>query len=150
MTSKRHFEINWPLFVILRFLTVSFTICKLILKHVTDFIWYTFHYKTKKCLLIVPHTSKDSFYKWTKISSLEINIFGFKNDSEKWSGIYFEIHRAPSEIPANLQAKSVLLGRFFGTGHQQLWRGLVNFKIKKKSKPLFTVIQKCKFQDSRF
>ena len=38
----------------------------------------------------------------TKISSFEINIFGFKNDGEKWSGIYFEIHRAPSEIPANL------------------------------------------------
>ena len=33
--------------------------------------------------------------------SLEINIFGFKNGGEKWSGIYFEIQRAPSEIPAS-------------------------------------------------
>ena len=30
----------------------------------------------------------------TKISSFEINIFGFKNDGEKWSGCYFEIHQA--------------------------------------------------------
>ena len=44
----------------------------------------------------------DSFYKWTKFSSLEINILGFKNDGEEWSEIYFEIHWAPSEIPANL------------------------------------------------
>ena len=36
-----------------------------------------------------------SILKWTKISSLDINIFCFKNDSEKWSRIYFEIHRAP-------------------------------------------------------
>ena len=35
---------------------------------------------------------------WTKISSLEINIFQLKNDGEKWPGIYFEIDRAPSEL----------------------------------------------------
>ena len=35
---------------------------------------------------------------WTKISSLEINIFELKNDGEKWSRIYFEIDRAPSEL----------------------------------------------------
>jgi hypothetical protein len=49
------------------------------------------------------------------------------------------------------QANSVLMGRFFDTGQQQLWRGSVNFKTK-NSRPLFTIIlrQKCKFQDSRF
>ena len=49
------------------------------------------------------------------------------------------------------QANSALMGRFFGTGQQQLWRDSVNFKIK-KPRPLFTTIltQKCKFQDSRF
>ena len=57
------------------------------------------------------------------ISGLEfhfINIFGLKNDGEKWSRIDFEIHRAPSEIPANLSGNSSLMGRFFGTGQQQL------------------------------
>ena len=44
------------------------------------------------------HTSYNSFYKWTKISSLEIIIFELKNDGKKWSRIYFEIHLAPSEI----------------------------------------------------
>ena len=49
------------------------------------------------------------------------------------------------------QANSAQLGRFFGTGQQQLWRGSVDFKIK-NSRLLFTIIlsQKCKFQDSRF
>ena len=40
------------------------------------------------------------------------------------------------------QANSDLLGRFFGTGQQQLWRGSVNFKIN--SRPLFTIIFKAK------
>ena len=44
------------------------------------------------------HTSYKSFYKWTKISSLEIIIFELKNDGNKWSRIYFEIDRAPSEL----------------------------------------------------
>ena len=34
--------------------------------------------------------------------SLEIIIFELKNDDKKWSRIYFEIHRAPSELPAKL------------------------------------------------
>ena len=34
------------------------------------------------------HTSYDSSYKWTKISSLEIDIFWLKNDGEKWSRIF--------------------------------------------------------------
>ena len=48
------------------------------------------------------HTSYNSFFKWTKISSLEITIFEFENDGKKWSRIYSEIDRAPSEIPAKL------------------------------------------------
>ena len=44
------------------------------------------------------HTSYNSFYKWTKISSLEIIIFELTNDVKKWSRIYFEIDRAPSEL----------------------------------------------------
>ena len=37
---------------------------------------------------------------------------------------YFEIHQAPSEIPANLP------GSFFYTGKQQLLKGSLNFKMK--------------------
>ena len=44
------------------------------------------------------HTSQNSFYKWTKISSHEITVFELKNDGKKWSRIYFEIDRAPSEL----------------------------------------------------
>ena len=44
------------------------------------------------------HTSYNSFYKWTKISSLEIIIFELKSDGKKWSRIYFEIDRAPSDL----------------------------------------------------
>ena len=40
------------------------------------------------------------------------------------------------------QANSAILGRYFCTGQQQLWRGLVNFKIN--SRPLFTIIFKLK------
>ena len=49
------------------------------------------------------------------------------------------------------QANSALLGRFFCTGQQQLWRGTWNFKII-FSRPLFTIIlsQKWSFQDLRF
>ena len=61
-----------------------------------------------------------TFYKWTKISSLKILIFGFKNDGEKWSGIYFEIHGAPSEIPANLPGQFNPNGQIFGTGQKRL------------------------------
>ena len=32
--------------------------------------------------------------------TFETTIFGLKNDGEKWSEIYFEIHQDPLEIPA--------------------------------------------------
>ena len=40
------------------------------------------------------------------------------------------------------QANSAILGRYFCTGQQQLWRGSVNFKIN--IRPLFTIIFKVK------
>ena len=41
--------------------------------------------------------------KWTKISGLETNIFGLKNDAKKGSRFfYLEIPPASLEIPANL------------------------------------------------
>ena len=53
-------------------------------------------------------------YKRTKISSLEIDIFGLKMRVK--SGLeffYFEIERAPSEIPANLLGQFSLSGQIF-------------------------------------
>ena len=44
------------------------------------------------------HTSYNSFYKLTKISSHEIIIFELKNDGKKLSRIYFEIDWAPLEL----------------------------------------------------
>ena len=63
---------------------------------------------------VIFYTSYNSFNKWTKFSSLEIISFELKNDGKKWSRIYFEIHRAPSEIPAKLP------GQFGHSGQQQL------------------------------
>ena len=67
------------------------------------------------------HTNLNSLYNWTKISSLEIDIFDLKMMVK--SGLdffYFEIQQAPSEILLTCQANSAFLGRFFSTGQQQL------------------------------
>ena len=49
--------------------------------------------------MIPTHTNQNTFYKWIKISNLEIDIFDLKNDDVKWSRIfYFEIQHAPSEL----------------------------------------------------
>ena len=68
---------------------------------------------------------------WTKISSLEINIFGFINEGEKWSGIYFEIHRAPSEIPASLPGQFSPTGQIFWHWAAATLKGLGEFQNEK-------------------
>ena len=67
----------------------------------------------------------------TKISSLEINIFGLKNDSEKWPIIYFDIHRAHSEIPANLPCQFSLTGQIFLHWAAATLKGFAEFQNKK-------------------
>ena len=64
------------------------------------------------CQFVI-NTSYNSFYNWTKISSLEIIIFELKDDGKKWSRIYFEIHQAPSEIPAKLPGQFGHSGQIF-------------------------------------
>ena len=91
--------------------------------------------------MLVPHTSYGKFNKWTKISSLEIIIFELKNDGKKWSRIYFEIHRAPSEIPAKLPGQFGHSGQIFLHWAAATLKGLSEFQ-NKKSRPLFTVIFK--------
>ena len=76
------------------------------------------------------NTSQNSFYKWTKISSLEIKIFGFKKIGEKWSRICFEIHRAPSEIPASLPGQFSPTGQIFLHWAAATLKGLGQFQNK--------------------
>jgi hypothetical protein len=61
-------------------------------------------------------------------------IFELENDGKKWSRIYSEIHRAPSEIPAKLPGQ-------FGHSGQIFWHWAGEFQ-NKKSRPLFTIIFK--------
>ena len=76
------------------------------------------------------HTSYNSFYKWTKISSLEIIIFELTNDGKKWSRIYFEIDRAPSEIPAKLPGQFGHSGQIFLHWAAATLKGLGQFQNK--------------------
>ena len=65
---------------------MSFTICKLILKHLTDFIWNTFHYNTKKCLLIVPGRNMKTmraFFHITVSQKEALQIIDFEVSAEK-------------------------------------------------------------------
>ena len=97
------------------------------------------------------HTSQDSFYKWTKILSLEINIFQLKDDDEKWSRSYFEIDRATSEIPANLPGQFSPNVQIFWHWAAATLKGLSEFQNEKFQAPFFIILrQKCKFQDSIF
>ena len=89
--------------------------------------------------IIVLHTSQNSSNKWTKISRLEIIIFELKNDGKKRSRIYFEIHRAPSEIPAKLPGQFSYSGQIFLHWAAATLKGLGEFH-NKKSRPLFTII----------
>ena len=76
------------------------------------------------------HTTQNSWNKWTKISSLEINLFQLKNDGEKWSRIYFEIDRAPSEIPAKLPSQFGHSGQIFLHWAAATLKGLGQFQNK--------------------
>ena len=81
-----------------------------------------------------------------------MNIIGFENDGEKWSGIFFEIYWAPSEIPAKLPGQFSPNGQIFLDWAAATLKGLSEFPNKKKYRPLLTIIssKKCRFQDSRF
>jgi hypothetical protein len=57
--------------------------------------------------------------------------FRLKNDGEKWSRIfYFEIHRTPSEIPANLPGQFSLSGPMFLHWAAATLKGLGEFQKK--------------------
>jgi hypothetical protein len=61
---------------------------------------------------------------------LKLAFFGY-NDGEKWSRtFYFEIHRAPSEIPANLPGKFSLSGQIFLHWAAATLKGLGEFQNK--------------------
>ena len=78
------------------------------------------------------HTSYNSFYKWTKILSLEINIFDLKMMVK--SGLeffYFEIHQAPSEITAKLPGQFSHSGQILFHWAASILKGLGEFQKKK-------------------
>ena len=61
-----------------------------------------------------------------------------KSDGKKWSRIYFEIHRAPSEIPAKLPGQFRHSGQIFLHWAEATLKGLGEFQ-NKKSRSLFTI-----------
>jgi hypothetical protein len=73
--------------------------------------------------------------------SLEIINFELKNDGKKWPRIYFEIHQAPSEIPAKLPGQFGHSGQIILQWAAAALKGLGEFQ-KKKARPLFTIILK--------
>ena len=72
---------------------------------------------------------------------LKFTFLSLKNDGKKWSRIYFEIHRAPSEIPAKLPDQFGHSGQIFLHWAAATLKGLGEFQ-NKKSRPLFTIIFK--------
>ena len=69
---------------------------------------------------------------WTKISSLEIIIFELKIAVKSGlNRIYFEIHRAPSEIPAKLPGQFSHSGQIFLHWAAATLKGLGEFQNKK-------------------
>ena len=99
---------------------------------------------------LVSHTSL-SLTGWLNSRVLKLTFLALKMIVK--SGLEFILKfTEPLQIYLlTCQANSALMGRFFATGQQQLWRGSVTFKMK-NSRALFTIIlnQNCKFQDSRF
>ena len=77
-----------------------------------------------------------------------MTVFELKNDGKKWSRIYFEVHRAPSEIPAKLPGQFGHSGQIFLHWAAATLKGLGEFQ-NKKSRPLFTIIFKYKMAISR-
>ena len=71
----------------------------------------------------------------------QLELFELKNDGNKWSRIYLEIHRAPSEIPAMLPGQFGYSGQIFLHWAAATLKALGEFQ-KKKSIPLFTIIFK--------
>ena len=57
--------------------------------------------------------------------------YELKNDGKKWSRIYFEIHRAPSEIPAKLPGQFGHSGQIFLHWAAATLKGLGEFQNKK-------------------
>ena len=95
-------------------------------------------------MLNISHTIWNSFYLWSKTLSLKINIFWLKNDGK--SGLESNIlkfHGGLQRYLLTCQANSALLGRFFYTGQQRLWRPSWNLKTI-FSRQLFSIIFKPK------
>ena len=80
--------------------------------------------------------------------SLEITIFNLKMMMKNGLDSFFEIQRAPSEIPANLPGQFSPSGQIFLHWAAATLKGLEEFQ-NEKSRPLYTIIFKLKMVISR-
>ena len=89
------------------------------------------------------HSTKNSFNRWTKISSLENDIFDLKMMVKNGLELFFKftepLQSCCCPVQKNLPRKAELAWQV----SRYLWRGLLNFKIK-DSRPFFTIIFKSK------
>ena len=86
---------------------------------------------------LVPTPARTHSIRGLKSRVLKLTFFYFENDGKKWSGIYFEIHRPPSEIAAKLPSQFGQSGQIFLHWAAATLKGLGEFQDK-KSRPLFT------------
>ena len=76
------------------------------------------------------HTSQNSFYKWTKILSLEITIFYLKMMVKSGLDFFFEMPPAPSELLLPSAKISAQNGRIGLAAQQVSLKGLGEFQNK--------------------
>jgi hypothetical protein len=72
---------------------------------------------------------------------MKLSFLELKNDGKKWPRICFEIHRAPSKVPAKLPGQFGHSGQIFLHLAAATLKGLGEFQ-NKKSRPLSTIIFK--------
>ena len=88
------------------------------------------------------HTSYDSFYKWTKILSLEIIILSLKMMVKSGLESILKLTEPLQSCCCPVQKYLPRMAELARQLSRYLWRGSVNFKIN--SRPLFTITFKLK------
>ena len=73
---------------------------------------------------LVPTPARTHSIRGLKSRVLKLTFFYFENDGKKWSGIYFEIHRAPSELLLPSAKISAQIGRIGLAAKQVSLKGL--------------------------
>ena len=98
--------------------------------------------RDNRCLEISYTPARTHFISGLKSLVLKSTFFSLKVMVKSGLEVILKLTEPFQRYLLTCQANSALLGRFFCTGQQQLWRGSVNFKID--SRPHFTIIFKLK------